>query len=515
MLLNEMLDRNVRTYPDKTAIVYHDIRHTFAEFGEKVNRFSNAMMDLGLRRGDRMVFLAKNCPEYLINLYGAFQAGIAVVPLNLRLQAKEVAYITDQSDAKIVVFSADFLDLVQKIKPDLKNVNHFVMMGDGEMPEGILSYEKLLVQASTEKPDVEIDERDVAIQMYTSGTTGLPKGALLTHRNLVVGAYMGVIAMQITFSGCSLIVAPMFHIAAAVFSLTTVLVGGTNVIKDQFDPEDVLKTFEKEKISHSFFAPIMFRMLLAVPGVKEYDYSSLHSLCFGGAPIDYALLLEVRRVFQCNLMQGFGQTEASPFVATMTQEEYREIAENPEMEYKLNAVGKEFPNIHLRIVDENDNNMPMGEAGEIIAKGDNVMIGYYKMPEATAETLRGGWLYTGDIGRLDQDGYLYMVDRKKDMIISGGENIYCQEVENVIIQIPEVREVAIIGKADEKWGEVPKAFICLMPGAEITEAQVIDFCRENIAHYKCPKEVAFVPDFPRNAAGKVLKTELRKAESGQ
>ncbi len=512
MLLEELLGRNVRSYPHKTAMVYHDQRYTYAEFGKSVNRFTHAMMKLGMKQGDRLVLLSKNCPEYLISLFGAFQGGAALVPLNFRLRPNEAKYIVDQSDAKIVVFGPDFLELVQAIRPELKKVAHYVMIKEGEMPEGIWSYPKLLSEASSEKPLVAVNEHDVAVQMYTSGTTGLPKGALLTHRNLVIGAYMGVIAMQISFDGCTLIVAPLFHIAAAVCALTTVMVGGTNVIMEQFDAQEVLNAFESEKISHTFFAPTMFRMLLDVPGVENRDYASLHTLCFGGAPITYDLLIEVSRVFQCNLLQGFGQTEAAPFCATMTQEEYRAIASNPDLKYRLNAVGKEAPNLHLRIVDEHDKDVPVGEAGEIVVRGDNVMIGYYKMTEASKETLQGGWLHTGDIGKLDKDGYLYMVDRKKDMIISGGENVYCQEVEGVIARIPGVREAAVVGKPDEKWGEVPRAFISLMPGKDLTREDVIEFCRENMAGYKCPKEVVFVSDFPRNPAGKILKIELRKME---
>lgn len=510
LLLNDALDRNVRTYPQKTALVYNRDRYTYAQLGEKVNRFSNALTALGIGRGDRVALLSKNCADYLISLYGIFQAGAVVVPLNFRLQAGEAQDIIERSDAKAVLCDPDFISIIEKMRPKLNKEAHFIMMGGSDVPEGYLNYDTLLSSAGNEKPVVDTDENDVAVQMYTSGTTGLPKGALLTHRNLVIGSYMGVIAMQISFDGCSLIVAPMFHIAAAVFSLTTVLVGGTNIIQDNFNPQEVLKTFEKEKISHGFFAPIMIQMLLGVPGVEKYDYSSLNTLCFGGAPIDYNLLVQTMEMFKCDLMQGFGQTEACPFVATMSQEEYRQIAAHPDMAYKLNAVGKEFPNIHMRIVDENDNDVPVGAVGEIVAQGENIMIGYYNDPEATEATLKGGWLHTGDIGRLDEDGYLYLMDRCKDMIISGAENVYCIEVETVLAQIPEILEAVVVGKPDEKWGEIPKAFVVKAPGADLTEEAIITYCRDSLAHYKCPKEVEFMAALPRSAAGKVMKRKLRK-----
>jgi long-chain acyl-CoA synthetase len=349
--------------------------------------------------------------------------------------------------------------------------------------------------------------------MYTSGTTGYPKGALLTHKNLTTASYMGVIAMQINGDGRSLIVAPLFHVAASVFALTTMLVGGTNVLMDQFDPLEVLLCFEREKISHSFFAPAMLKMLLQVPGVEGYNYSSLRTLCFGGAPMTYNLFLECRRVFQCDFLQGFGQTEATTFVATMSQEEYRHIAEHPETQHKLTAVGKDFPGVRIRIVDDHDRDVPRGEVGEIIAQGDNVMIGYYKMPEATEETLRGGWLHTGDLGKFDQERYLYLVDRKKDLIISGGENIYSPEIEQVLLQLAGVMEVAVVGIPHEKWGEVPKAFVVQNPKAGLSETQIIEFCKKNLAGYKCPKAVEFLQALPRNAAGKVLKRNLRERQA--
>jgi long-chain acyl-CoA synthetase len=282
------------------------------------------------------------------------------------------------------------------------------------------------------------------------------------------------------------------------------------VLRRKFDAAEVLQTFGQEKISLTFFAPTMIRMLLDVPGVEKYDVSSLKTITFGGAPMSYELLTEAVRVLQCDFLQGFGQTEASPAVTLMDQEEYRAIAKDPALKHRLISVGKDFPGVHVRIVDDQDRDVPRGEAGEVVLRGDNVMIGYYKMPEATEETLRGGWLHTGDIGKYDEEGYLYLVDRKKDMIISGGENIYCPEIENVIMKIKGVVEAAVVGVPHEKWGEVPKAFVVRIAGGEVTADEILASCKENLAGYKCPKEIAFVDELPRNAAGKILKRKLKE-----
>lgn len=510
MLLGQILDRNVLCYPKKEALVFNDIRYSYREFGEMADRLSNALIGLGVRPGDRVALLAKNIPEYLIAYFGVFQVGGVIIPLNWRLKPREFNYILNQSDSKVLMFGSDFLDMVKELKSDLKDVEQYIMVGGEDPGEGIHRYEKLMADASSEKPKVEVHEGDVAIQMYTSGTTGKPKGALLTHRNLMIGAFMGILSNNSSSESRGLVVAPIFHIAATVFTLSFLLPGGTIVVMDLFDPVGVLKTFEQEKISGSFFAPTMLQMMVNVPDVEKYDFSSLNTLAFGGAPMDYALLLECRRVFQCDFLQGFGQTEASPHVCTMSQQEYREIAADPKMEYKLKAVGKDAPGVEVRIVDDKDNDVPVGEVGEIVARGDNIMIGYYKMPEATEETLRGGWLHTGDMGRFDEDRYLYLADRKKDMIISGGENIYSQEIENIIMEIPGVMETAVIGKPDEKWGEIPKAFVAKAENSDLMEEDVIAYCKENMASFKCPKEVEFLRMLPRNAAGKILKRNLRE-----
>ncbi len=373
-----------------------------------------------------------------------------------------------------------------------------------------MSFERLMKDAAVQKHQVEISEGDVAVQMYTSGTTGIPKGALLTHKSISAGSFMSTFSLQTNSEGRLLYVAPLFHVAAMVGSISSFLLGAAVVVMNKFDAVGVLDVFEKERITNTFFAPAMIKMLLDVPGVEKRDLSALKTLSFGGAPISYEMLVETMEVFECDLSQGFGQTEASPAITRMSQQEYRKIKDNPELKNRLKSVGKDFPGIHIRIVDENDNDVPQGEVGEIICRGDNVMIGYYKMPEETEKTLRGGWLHTGDVGRFDEEHYLYLVDRKKDMIISGGENIYCLEIEDIIMKLKGVVEVAVVGIPHEKWGEVPKAFIVQTPEANLNEKAVIAFCKENLASFKCPKTVGFLEILPRNAAGKVLKTELRE-----
>ncbi len=511
MLLNVILDRNLRCSPDKEALKDKKNRCTYKELAERVNRCSNLLLNLGVKRGDRVAVLAKNCCEFVINDFGIFQIGATLVPLNWRLMPPEMRFIINHSDTKALIFAPEFLEAVQTLKPDLDAVEHFIMIGDvQEAPGGILIFETLLMEASSQKPLVDTEENDVAIQMYTSGTTGVPKGAMLTHRNLVFGAYQGIIAMQCDSEARALVVAPLFHVASTNTSLTMLLIGGSVILMDQFDPKGFLDLMVQEKITHTFLAPTMLRILLNVPGVESMDFSSLQTITFGGEPMSYELLTECIRIFQCDFLQGFGQTEASPSISLMNQEEYRKILKDPELRRRLNAVGKETPGNQIRIVDENDQDVPRGTVGEIMIRGDNTMVGYYKMPEETEKTLRGGWLHTGDLGRFDEDGFLYLADRKKDMIISGGENIYTIEIENTLMRLDGVAEAAVIGFPHEKWGEVPKAFITQKPGADLTQETVIEFCIQNLAKFKCPKEVAFVEALPRNAFGKVLKIELRK-----
>ncbi len=510
MLLNEILDRNVRCYPEAEAIVFQTRRYNYRNFGDRVNRLANALLDLKIEKGDRVALLAKSSPDYLVSYFGIIKAGAVAVPLNFRLGGSECGYIINHSDARYLIFGQEFFDLVQTVRPTLKDVEHFIMMGSSGIQDGIFSYEELIDRSSGKKLGLNVREEDVAIQIYTSGTTGHPKGAMLTHKNLAAASFMGVVALQITSAGRSLVVAPLFHAAAVILASTTILVGGTVIVMDHFEPEEVLKIIAEEKVTHGFFVPAMFRMLLDVPGVEDHDYSSLHTLGFGAAPISYELLVACRKVFKCGLLQGFGQTEASTFVTSMSQEEYQRMANDPGSEQKLRSVGKDFPGVHVRIVDENDQDLPHGEVGEIIARGDNMMSGYYKMPEETEEALRGGWLHTGDMGKFDAEGYLYIVDRKKDMIISGGENIYSQEIENTIIELQGVADVAVVGVPDEKWGEVPRAFVVRSPGADLSEEGVIEFCKKNLAGFKCPKTIVFIEALPRNAAGKVLKRKLRE-----
>jgi acyl-CoA synthetase (AMP-forming)/AMP-acid ligase II len=510
MLLHEILDRNVRCYPDREAVVEGSCRFTYRDLGERANRVTNALIDLGVKKGDRVALLAMNTYDYLANYFGIVQRGAVAVPINFRLTRDEVAYLLEHSDAKILIFGQAFLETVQSLMAGMKKVEHAIMMGNLPAPEGMLCYEDILSGSGGERPNFDVCETDVAVQMYTSGTTGDPKGAMLTHRNLVTVSFMGFAALQFTAEARCLTVAPLFHIGAVVIAFSTMLPGGTNIIMDQFQPEGVLKRMEEEKVTHGFFVPAMLQFLLAVPGVEEVDFSSLHTLCFGGAPISLELLNDCRNTFNCDLLQGFGQTEASTFVTVMSQEEYRKIRDHPRNAHRLESVGKDFPGVHVRIVDEEDRDVAQGEIGEIIARGDNVMNGYYKMAKETEETLKGGWLHTGDMGRFDEEGYLYLVDRKKDMIISGGENIYSREVEKVISKHSAVTEVAVVGVPDKKWGEVPRAFVVCVPEADVTEEGLIEHCRQSLAGFKCPKAVVFLDVLPRNASGKVLKKNLRE-----
>jgi acyl-CoA synthetase (AMP-forming)/AMP-acid ligase II len=515
MLLNEILDRNVRNYPQKDGMVFNGRHYAYEEIGDKVNRFSNALPHLGIHKGDRVaLFLRGNSPEYLINYFGIFQNGSVAVPVNSRLKTREVEYILNDSDTKVLVFDKEYLDIVEELRSRLKMLEHCIMLGEEGCPDGILNYQTLLNHTFSKRPATESDENDVAVQMYTSGTTGFPKGAMLSHRNLVTGLFLTALTARFHIESRSLNVAPFFHIGGALMTMTTILVGGVNIILEGFDPINVLETISRQKITHAGFVPTMLKMIVNVPAKEDYDLSSLETVGSGAAALDLKLLSDCRRLFKCRFVNTLGLTEASAAITIMTEEEYKLIEKDPEnLAYLLGSVGKESQGIHIRIIDEYGRDVPQGEMGEIIVRGDNVMKGYYKMPEKTEEALRGGWFYTGDIGRFDKDRYLYIADRKKDMIISGGENIYTLEVENVLRELNGVTEAAVVGIPHEKWREVPKAFVVQRSNVGLTEEKVIEFCKKNLAGFKCPKVVAFVDALPHNAAGKVLKTQLRSLDS--
>ena len=508
MLLGDILRRNAKLHPDKTAIIYGDMKYNYFEIEERVKKLAKGLLMKGIKRGDRVGLLEHPCPQF-IELYIAIpRIGAVLVPLNCRLSSNELEYIINDAEIKMLLMGEEFIDVINEIRRNLKTVDSYYCIGKSSKDLG--GYEDLIQESPCQLPDISIEDDDVAVQMYTSGTTGRQKGAMLTHKNLMSNHIGRIVDLQLDKDDIFLSCIPYYHVAAE-YPLIILYVGGTLVIHREFDPANFLKDVKAEKATILLLVPSMVNFVLQYidknPG--NYDFSTVRILLYGASPMPVAVLKKAINTFKCNFLQSYGLTEASPGVTFLRPEEH--IIDGTEEDTKrLTSCGKEVFNVEARVINEKGDDVDPDEVGEIIVKGDNVMKGYWRLPEETAKTIKNGWLYTGDMGTVDNKGYIYIVDRKKDMIISGGENIYPREVEDALYAHPSVLEAAVIGVPDDDWGESVKAFVVLKDEKKITEQEIIEFCKKRLASYKKPKSIEFLDALPRNPTGKVLKKELKE-----
>ena len=484
-----------------------DSRITYAEFDRRTDQLARALRELGVRRGDRVAALLFNSSAFLETMFATAKLGAVFVPMNFRLAPPEVTFLLADSGADVFVWSGQLSPLARvALAGEGVRLRARVVVG-GEPADGEADFEQVLASGEPRALGINVAGSDLSCLMYTSGTTGRPKGAMLTHDNLL----WHVINVLSTGRGLrntdrTVTVAPMFHIGGlGVHTLPLLYVGGTNAILSAFDPEKTLATMARERVTVQFLVPAMWAALMAVPGFASYDLSALELAITAGAPCP----LPVLEYFQGKgvpFQEGFGMTETAPGVSILDADHVKE---------KAGSIGRPLFHVETRIVDEKDRDVPTGQVGELVVRGPNVFAGYWGLPEATAEAFRGGWFHTGDMGRMDAEGFITLVDRKKDMIITGGENVYPIEVEQVLYRHPAVREVAVVGVPHAKWGEAPVAVVALKDGAEVAGDELIGYARERLAHFKCPTRVEYVPELPRNATGKVLKTTLRKEYGGQ
>jgi fatty-acyl-CoA synthase len=510
MILTDMLHRQLRLRRDHVAMTFAGRAFTYGQMSERVHRAANALLGLGVHKGERVAVLAHNSNHFLELYFANAHVGSVTTPLNYRLTPPELEYIINDSEAVAMIVAESLVPAIDSIRARLPKVRHWVCIG-AERP-GYIDYETWIGAASDAPPQETVHENDLVWQMYTSGTTGRPKGAMITHRNLLTNVLqLGFEVEEMSDKDRTLVVAPLFHAAAVIASMVTLARGARVVIQKEFLPQEIVKAFDEEGVTHALFVPAMILFLLNMPGIEQVNFGTLRHVLYGAAPIPLEVLRRAMALFQCKFVQGFGQTESVAVLTSLRAEDHAlEGADEAKIIRRLQSCGRELFGTEVRIVDAQGEEVPRGEVGEIVARGDQVMRGYWKLPEATAEALRGGWLHTGDLGTMDEDGYVYVVDRLKDMIVSGAENIFPREIEELLFQHPAIADVAVIGVPSDEWGEEPKAIVVLKPGAKPTEAEILGYCEGKLARFKWPRSVEFVASLPRNPAGKVLKRELRE-----
>jgi acyl-CoA synthetase (AMP-forming)/AMP-acid ligase II len=506
MHLTQGLHRALQATPDGTATVFGDRVRTFAEHGDRISRFAGALRDLGIRGGDRVAILALNSDRYAEYLLAVPWADAVLNPVNIRWSPVEIAYSLNDSGTTVLLIDDAFAPMAPVLREAVPGLTTLIHCGDGPTPEGMLGYEDL-VAASAPVADARRGGDNLAGLFYTGGTTGFPKGVMLTHRNLVTSALGTVATGQLLGPGSRFLhAAPMFHLADLAAWAGQVLLGGRQVMIPFFEPTAVLGAIEKHGVTDILLVPTMIQMLADHPAVGDHDLSSLRRLLYGGSVISAGVLERTRRALPgVRLTQAYGMTELAPVATLLWPDDHHGE--------RLRSAGRAAPHAEVEVVAADGTTAPAGTVGEIRVRGDNVMIGYWHRPEETAAVLRDGWMHTGDAGYLDADGFLYVVDRLKDMIITGGENVYSAEVENALGQHPAVRSAAVIGLPDERWGEAVHACVVTAPGSTVATADLQAFLRERIAGYKVPRSIDFLDELPISGAGKVLKRVLRDSHT--
>jgi fatty-acyl-CoA synthase len=501
MNVGEWAFKRAAVYPDALFLIEDGERiFTNRDFNRRVNRMAHALESWGVGKGERVAALMTNASEFLEIFFACAKTGAIMTPVNCRLAAPEIVYILRDCAPKVLVYSAEFTDRIREMKGSLPGIDRYFRHG------GAKGSDPLLADAVAPFPDAEpVPARMVTLEdplfiMYTSGTTGDPKGAVLTHGNVLFGSINTVVGCGINRTYKSLVVAPLFHIGAlGAAALPVLYAGGSLYLKGFNNPSEVIGLIGRERINYLFAVPVMFQLLTQTEEWQETDFTHVHFFIAGGAPMPLPIIRKYQEEKGVSFVQGYGLTETFRLTSLDVEDSIR----------KAGTVGKEVPHVLLRIVDDRDRDVAHGEAGEIVVQGPNVFAGYWNKPAETGEAMRGGWFHTGDMGMRDTEGFITIVGRKVEMIISSGENIYPAEVERVIQALPWVREAAVVGMPDRKKGEAVAAFVMLKEKAELTEEGLLEAIKDKIAGFKLPKKVVFVRDFPRNSIGKVMKKELK------
>lgn len=503
--------------PDKDAIVFEDKRYTFSQLNERVNRLANGLIKLGVKKGDRVSFIQVNCNQCVETYFAVAKVGAIYLPLNFRAKEKEFEYMLNTAEATTLIAGERYLKIIQNIMPNVKSLVNLISIE--EKHDDMLYYEDIISSSSPDEVFTDIADDDITILMYTAGTTGFPKGVMLSHNSFSGYMLENVTPADPASDESNILTVPLYHVAGIQAMMAAIYGGRTLVMERQFDPEEWMTLVETEKANRAMMVPTMLKQLLDHPDFKKHDLSSLRVITYGAAPMPLPVIRKALEEFPgVNFINAFGQTETASTITSLGPEDHVLTGTEEEKEKKLQrlaSIGKPMADVEMKVIDDDGKEVPQGEVGEILARGKRVMSGYWKDDEKTAKTIdKDGWVHTGDVGYVDEDGYYFLSGRSSDMIIRAGENISPEEIENVIREHPMVEDVAVIGVPDETWGEEPRAVVIPKKGEKPTEEEIMEWCRQGLASFKRPRSVVFVDDLPRNPMGKLIKKDIR-AKYGQ